>query len=220
MIITKKLKGKEMLYEIKHKISGKLKFSIETTSWKLAIEAAIKTKADLRYADLRSADLRYADLRSTDLRSADLRYANLSSANLRSADLRSANLSSADLRSANLRSANLRSADLSSANLRSADLRYADLRSADLSSANLRSADLRSADLRYADLRSADLDLSCWPLACKSFGVKCDNRLVFQLSMHICKLDCKTKEFTAIKKALKKYANRFHRVGQDVDKIK
>jgi hypothetical protein len=77
-----------------------------------------------------------------------------------------------------------------------------------------------SADLRYANLRYADLDLSCWPLACKSFGVKCDNRLVFQLSMHICKLDCKTKEFTAIKKALKKYANRFHRVGQDVDKIK
>jgi uncharacterized protein YjbI with pentapeptide repeats len=154
-----------MLYEIKHKITGELKFSIETSSWKLAVEAAIASNANLSYADLSYADLRSANLSYADLSYADLRYA---------------------------------------------DLRYADLRYADLSSANLRSA----------DLRSANLDLSCWPLACKSFNVKCDNRLVFQLSMHLCKLDCKTKEFMAIKKALKKYANEFHHVGQDVEKIK
>jgi hypothetical protein len=33
-------------------------------------------------------------------------------------------------------------------------------------------------------------------------------------------VDCKTKEFITIKKFLKKYANKFHRVGQDVEKIK
>ena len=76
---------------------------------------------------------------------ADLSYANLSYANLRSADLSYANLSSADLSSADLSYANLRSADLSYANLRSADLSYANLRSANLSYANLRSANLRSA---------------------------------------------------------------------------
>ena len=89
-----------MKFEIKNRFSGELIFSVETTSWKLAVEAAIKSYADLRYANLRYANLRSANLRS----------ANLSSADLRSADLRSANLRSADLRSADLRSANLRSA--------------------------------------------------------------------------------------------------------------
>jgi hypothetical protein len=122
-----------MIYEIKHKITGRILFSLETSSMKLTVEAAVKANADLR-----SADLQYADLRSADLRSADLR-----SASLRSADLRYADLRSADLQYASLRSADLRYADLQYASLRSADLRYADLRS----------ADLRDADLQYTDLR-------------------------------------------------------------------
>ena len=69
-----------MKIEIKHRVTGSVLFAIETESWKLAVEAALKQQADLRYANLR--------------------YANLSSANLSSADLRSANLRSADLRSA------------------------------------------------------------------------------------------------------------------------
>ena len=109
-----------MKFEIKHKMSDAVLFVGETENWKLAVEAAVRAKADLL--------------------SADLRYANLSYANL----------SSADLRSANLRSANLSYANLSSANLRHADLRSADLRHADLSSANLSSADLSSANLSYA----------------------------------------------------------------------
>ena len=76
-----------MKFEIKNCFSGELIFSIETDTWKLAVEAAIKAKADLSSADLRSANLRSADLRS----------ANLSYANLRSADLRSADLSSAKM---------------------------------------------------------------------------------------------------------------------------
>ena len=121
-----------MKIEIRNRFNAELIFSIETDSWKLAVEAAIKAKADLSYADLRSADLSSANLSSADLRSADL-----SSADLRSADLRYADLSYADLSYADLSSANLSSADLSSADLRSADLRSADLSSADLSSANL-----------------------------------------------------------------------------------
>ncbi|MFA7100687.1 MAG: pentapeptide repeat-containing protein [Bacilli bacterium] len=96
-----------MKFEIKHKITGSILFSIETSSWKLAVEAAIKSKTNLRYANLSYANLSYADLSYADLRYANLRYANLSYADLRYADLRYANL----------RSANLSSADLSSANL-------------------------------------------------------------------------------------------------------
>jgi len=146
-----------MKFEIENRWDGSLIFECEAANWKIAISLALKAKADLRYANLRSADLRYANLSSANLSYADLSYANLRSANLRSADLSSANLSSADLRYANLSYADLRSADLSSADLRYANLSYADLRYADLRSADLRSADLRYANLSYADLRSADL---------------------------------------------------------------
>jgi uncharacterized protein YjbI with pentapeptide repeats len=149
-----------MKFEIKHRFSNEVLFSIETDSWKLAVEAAIKSKANLRFANLSFANLSSADLSFADLSSANLRFANLSFANLSSADLSSADLSSANLRSADLSSANLRSADLSSA-----DLSFADLRSADLSSADLRSADLSSANLRsaknipqsYVNLASRDI---------------------------------------------------------------
>jgi len=97
-------------------IAGSLLFEGDFSSLAEALNAAIKSSADLRSADLRSADLR-----SADLRYADLRYANLSSANLRYANLSSANLRSADLRSADLRYANLSSANLRYANLSSAE---------------------------------------------------------------------------------------------------
>ena len=51
-----------MRYEIKHRISGNILFSVETGSLKLAAEAAVKSGANLREADLRRADLRGADL--------------------------------------------------------------------------------------------------------------------------------------------------------------
>ena len=76
------------------------------------VKKAVKSSADLRfanlrYADLSSADLSYANLRYADLSYADLRYADLSYADFRYADLSYADLRSADLRSANLRYANL-----------------------------------------------------------------------------------------------------------------
>jgi len=76
-----------MLFEIKSKIDGEVIFSLETKSFKLCIEAAIKQNANLSYANLSYADLRYADLRY-----ANLSYANLSHADLRYADLRYADL--------------------------------------------------------------------------------------------------------------------------------
>jgi len=79
----------------------------EAASLRDALEAAVKSSANLR-----SADLRGANLRGANLWGADLRDANLRSANLRGANLISANLRSADLRDANLWGANLRDADL------------------------------------------------------------------------------------------------------------
>ena len=76
-----------MIFEIKHKLSGKILFSIETETMKMAVEAAIKSNADLSYGNLSYANLSSADLSSADLNCADLSYANLSSADLRSADL-------------------------------------------------------------------------------------------------------------------------------------
>ena len=92
-----------MKIQIKNRWDMSLIFECEADSMKLAVELAIKNKADLRLADLRSANLRSAYLSSANLRLADLSWANLSLA-----DLSSANLRSADLRSANLRSADLR----------------------------------------------------------------------------------------------------------------
>ena len=81
-----------MKIEIQNRLTGKVIFSCEAGSMKLAVEMAVAASADLSYANLRYADLRYADLSYANLRYADLRYANLSYANLRYADLRYADL--------------------------------------------------------------------------------------------------------------------------------
>ncbi|OGI12480.1 hypothetical protein A3K64_00035 [Candidatus Micrarchaeota archaeon RBG_16_36_9] len=64
------------MIQIKSHIEGKILFeSKEATSIKVALLEAIKSSANLRYADLRFANLRSADLRFADLRYADLRSA-------------------------------------------------------------------------------------------------------------------------------------------------
>ena len=90
------------LFEIKHRISGNVLFSLECGSLKLCLQAAVENGADLIGANLRGADLRGANLREANLRGADLRWADLIGANLREADLSGANLSGADLRWADL----------------------------------------------------------------------------------------------------------------------
>ena len=91
-----------MLFEIKHRLSGSVLFSLETESLKLCVEAAVKDGAYLRGAYLRGAYLGGADLDGANLDGANLR-----GAYLRGAYLRGANLDGADLRGANLRGAYL-----------------------------------------------------------------------------------------------------------------
>jgi uncharacterized protein YjbI with pentapeptide repeats len=51
-----------MKFEIKNRWSGEILFSVEAESWRFAVEAAIKAKANLSEADLSEADLSEADL--------------------------------------------------------------------------------------------------------------------------------------------------------------
>ena len=121
-----------MKIQIKNQWNGSVIFETDAENLGAAILVALKSKANLRGADLLGADLRGADLLGADLLGA----------NLCSADLLGADLSGADLLGADLSSANLRSADLSGADLSGANLSGATLRGANLSDANLRDADL------------------------------------------------------------------------------
>src|ERR1700693_2723108 len=146
-----------MKIDIKSRWNSTVLFTAEAASVLLALQAAIKSGANLRGADLRGADLRGANLRGAELCGADLCGANLRGADLYGANLRVANLRVADLYGANLRGADLRGADLYGADLDGANLGGADLRGADLYGANLRGANLRGADLYGADLYGANL---------------------------------------------------------------
>ena len=97
-----------MKFEIKSRWNGAVLFSIETDSLKLAVEAAVKSRAYLSGAYLSGADLSRAYLSGADLSGAYLSGADLSRANLSRADLSGAYLSRAYLSGANLSGADLR----------------------------------------------------------------------------------------------------------------
>jgi len=126
-----------MKIEVKSRWTGGVLLSVEAGSLRLALEAAVRDRANLRDANLRDADLGDADLRGAELGGANLGGANLGGANLGGANLGGANLGGANLRDANLGGANLRDANLRDADLRDADLRGANLGGAYLGGANL-----------------------------------------------------------------------------------
>jgi len=146
-----------MLFEIKRRFSGEVVFKLETESFRLCVEAAIKSEADLSRAYLYDADLSGADLSGANLSGADLSRAYLYDADLSGAYLYDADLSGACLSDADLSGAYLSGACLSGANLYGAYLYDADLSGADLSGANLSGACLYDADLSGADLSRANL---------------------------------------------------------------
>ena len=124
-----------MLFEIKHRFSGSVLFSLETESLKLCVEAAVKGGANLDGAYLRGAYLRGAYLRGANLGGAYLRVAYLRGANLGGANLGGANLDGANLDGAYLGGANLGGANLDGANLGGAYLDGANLGGANLGGA-------------------------------------------------------------------------------------
>jgi len=96
-----------MKFEIKSRWNGSVLFSLETSSLKICLEAAAKSKANLFGANLFGANLSGANLSKADLLGADLFGADLSGANLSEANLSWANLFGANLSKANLLGANL-----------------------------------------------------------------------------------------------------------------
>ena len=91
--------------------------------------------------------------------------------------------------------------------------------------ANFAHANLRGANFRYADLRGADLDYSVLPLWCGSLDMIVDERLIKQITYHLCSLvlrDYKLKESFAhlITEEIIETANEFHRVDSlNVEKL-
>jgi uncharacterized protein YjbI with pentapeptide repeats len=138
-----------MKIEIKHRYTGDVIFShdCENNTIKITVEAAVKLRVNLSFADLGCAYLIGADLGCANLSNANLR-----GANLRGADLSGANLRGADLSGADLFCANLGCANLSDVNLRGADLSNANLRGAKLPDANLSNTNLRGANLSDANI--------------------------------------------------------------------
>jgi len=96
-----------MKFEIKHRFTGAILFSVEAKMLRLAVEAAIKSGTHLSYANLSHANLSGADLSGANLSGANLLYANLSGADLSGANLLYADLSGANLLYADLSGANL-----------------------------------------------------------------------------------------------------------------
>ena len=132
-------KGVKMEFKIKHKITGNIIFTHKTKSLGLAVEAAVKSEANLSRAYLSEADLSGANLSE----------ANLSEANLSRAYLYEANLSRAYLYGANLAGANLCGAYLTEANLARTNLCGADLYGANLAGAYLHEANLAGIKMSW-----------------------------------------------------------------------
>ncbi len=105
-----------MKFEIKNRFEGNVLASFECESFKVAVELAVKSDANLSDANLSRANLSDANLSRANLSGASLSRANLSDANLSRADLSRADLSDANLSDANLSRADLYDANLSGAN--------------------------------------------------------------------------------------------------------
>ena len=161
-------------------ICGRVLFEYDkvNNTIKDTLEKAVKSGANLRYADLCGAylsgiNLSCADLRGANLRCAYLHSANLSGANLSGADLHGANLGGADLCGVYFTCANLCGADLLGANLRCADLHSVDFGDARLDGTNLLGANLCRANLDGANLCRANLcgaDFTCANLLGANLG--------------------------------------------------
>ena len=115
--IDNKKEEKVIGIEIKNRWTGDIIFTSTKTTYKEAVEEAVKSEANLSYANLSEANLSYANLSEANLSNANLSEANLSEADLFNANLSEANLSEADLFNANLSEANLFNANLSKAKI-------------------------------------------------------------------------------------------------------
>ena len=71
-----------MLFEIKSRFTGSVIFSLETSSFNLCVEAAVKSGVSLSGSDLRGSNLSYSNLSGSNLSGSYLSGSNLSYSNL------------------------------------------------------------------------------------------------------------------------------------------
>ena len=71
-----------MKFEINNRWNGSVIFALETTSLKLCVEAAVKSKTDLRDSNLRDSNLRDSNLSGSNLSGSDLSGSDLRGSNL------------------------------------------------------------------------------------------------------------------------------------------
>lgn len=112
-----------MLFQIKKYCTETILFEGNFKSLRACVEAAVKARASLSWANFSGADLSGADLSWASLSWADFSGANLSGANISWASLSWANFSWANLSGADVSGANLSWANLSWANLSGAKWR-------------------------------------------------------------------------------------------------
>jgi len=96
-----------MKFSIRHRTTNSILFEVEADSFVRAVEAAVKSRANLSRANLSGANLSRANLSRANLSGANLSRANLSGANLSRANLSGANLSGANLSRVDLFGADL-----------------------------------------------------------------------------------------------------------------
>jgi uncharacterized protein YjbI with pentapeptide repeats len=131
-----------MKFDIKHRYSNEVLFSVEIGSLKLAVEAAVNSGVSLSGADFPGADFYGVNLSRANFSGANFSGADFSWANLHGANFSWADLSGVDFSRANLSGANFCGANFYGSNLYGANLHGVNLYGANLSGANLSGADL------------------------------------------------------------------------------
>jgi uncharacterized protein YjbI with pentapeptide repeats len=144
-------------FRIRHKVSNKIIFGGQASSFGALVEKAVSAGVELVEANLSGQNLARTTLTGARLSKADLRQANLMGADLTGARLDAASLVCANLARAILYKTNLCGADLSEANLSTADGVWAFLNGANLFEADLTDANFTGANLIGANLLEANL---------------------------------------------------------------
>ena len=169
-------------------------------------------RANLSHADFRGVNLIGVNLSHANMSYTDMSYAHLDNADLSYTNMSYAHLDNANLSHTNMVVVNLSYAHMVGVNLSHANMSYAHMLGVNLSHADLSWVNLRCANMVGVNLRGADMDYSSgFPLWCGGSKFKCEAKLIQQVLAHLCTLDCKDKQWVALRAAIRPFAKKSHR---------
>jgi uncharacterized protein YjbI with pentapeptide repeats len=148
------------------------------------------------------------------LKRLDFRGANLASAHFYKSDLTGANFCASELSWATFYLSNFQHVNFSYS-----DLSFTVFEETDLFGVNLKCANLHKAYLKGINLNEAILDYSDLPLWRGSLNVIVDEKIAAQIAYHFCSLNCNSKEFIKLRNSMLNFANKFHLVGENCEKL-